>query len=526
MLRVAVKSHPKPFRGVQQQRGAALLLAVMILLIMSVMLFFNARVTSTEQIISGNDRRAKLAQHAAEAGISHAMRYFTRNIRNINSIEENGWLPGSPGSNQHWLPCGVDDIDLPCGAASPEAEGRADGFNRENVFYYVADPNANTLNTYLPLDALVTEFDDSNPPLPVDSTGYEVQALLCVMDYDQDGFEPGTENTYAKCDGSGTPTSINVAIRVISTGVSDDGTAKSVIMQTLANVEPGGGPPVVPIMSFNSFSPTGTINVVVNPNASGVGVPASIWSRNYVYIEEPGSGSVATCELEEFLATRDSSFWRSWTDAQGVVYQTCDSCTCPDKVSLGALSHTQSTEPARKYFDIVDEDPNYPDDVFEYYFGVARAEYRQVRDAADAILADCSTIDTTLHGLVWVDGFCDLTGIEVGSAIAPVALVASKGIKLTSNTIMYGVLVITDPDIPPDEQTEGAIPVTLNGGPIVYGVVINDPGAATFNGGFTVVYIEDIVAKIHPLILLGNLSGSWTDQWVEPAPLAVEGATE
>lgn len=505
------KSNLRPFRGMQQHHGAALLMVVLILIMMSTMLFFNARVTSFEQIISGNDRRAKLAHHAAEAGISHAMRYFTRNVRDINSIEENGWLSSS-GSDRHWLPCSADDTTLPCAAASLEADGRADGFNRENVFYYVEDSDAVTLNTYLPLSSLVTEYDGADPPVAVDSTGYQVQALLCVMDFDQEKFEPGSVNTYAKCEGSGIPTGINMAIRVISTGTADDESAKAIIMQTLANVEPGGGPPAVPIMSFNSISPTGALNVVVNPNAGGIGVPTSIWSRNYAFIEEPGAGSVATCELEEFLATRDSSFWRSWTDAEGVEYVTCDSCTCPDKESLGALSHTQSTEPARKFFDIVDEDPAYPDDVFEYYFGVARTEYQQVRDAADTVLEDCSTVDTTLRGLVWVDGYCDLSGREVGTATTPVALVTTKGIKLNSNSILYGVLVITDPEIPPAEQAVDAIPVSLTGGPTVYGAVLNDPGAATLNGGFTVVYIEDILSKIHPLIVLGNISGSWSDQ--------------
>lgn len=511
MVSFTEKNKLKPFRDMKGNRGAALLLVILIMFIMSIMLFFNARVTSFEQTISGNDRRAKLAHHAAEAGISHAMRYLTRNVRDINSIEASGWL-STTGLSQHWLPCSANDTTLPCAAASLEADGRADGFNRENVFYYVEDPDAVSLNTYLPLSALITEYDDSETPVAIDSTGYKVQALLCVMDYDQDKYEAGTEITYAKCDGSGIPTGINMAIRLISTGTADDGSAEAIIMQTLANVEPGGGPPSVPIMSFNSISPTGALNIVVNPNAGGIGVPTSIWSRNYAYIEEAGAGSVATCEYEEFLATRDSAFWRSWTDAQGVEYVTCDSCVCPDKESLGALSHTQSTEPARKYFDIVDEDPAYPDDVFEYYFGVARTEYQQVRDAADEVLADCSTISTASRGLVWIDGYCDLAGKEVGSAIAPVALVATKGIKLNSNSIMYGVLVITDPEIPPAEQALDAIPVTLTGGPVVYGAVINDPGAATFNGGFTVVFVEDIVTKIHPLLILGNLSGSWTDQ--------------
>ena len=77
---------------------------------------------------------------------------------------------------------------------------------------------------------------------------------------------------------------------------------------------------------------------------------------------------------------------------------------------------------------------------------------------------------------------------------------------------MYGVLVVTDPDVPPAEQAEDSIPVQLNGSPIVYGAVINDPGAATLSGSFTVVYVKPVVSKIHPLLLLGHLSGSWTDQ--------------
>ncbi|NNE04350.1 MAG: hypothetical protein HKO64_00655 [Xanthomonadales bacterium] len=502
---------PAAAPGARKSRGAALLLVMMILIMMTLMLFFNARMTAVEQAISANDRRAKLAQHAAEAGLSHAMRFFSRNLRNISSADTGGWLQGA-GSDRHWLPCTADDVTLPCSAASLAADGRADGFSRENVFYYVEDPDAETLNTFLPISSLVRKYDNSDPPVQIDSTDYRVQALLCVMDYDQDFFEAGNPNTYAKCDASGTPSGIHFAIRLVSTGISDDGSAQTIITQTLANVEPGGGPPSVPIMTYNQVAPNGSVNVVVNPNAGGVGVPTSIWSRNYVFIEESGSGSVATCEIEEFLDTKNPSAWRAWTDSQGVQYNTCDSCVCPDKEDQGALTHTQSTEPARKFFDVVDEDPLYPEDIFEYYFGVARTEYQLVRDAADLVVTDCGDADTSWTGLVWADNYCDLSGKEVGSATGPVALVTAKGVKLNSNSIFYGVLVITDPTVPASEQGIDSIPASLNGGPVVYGAVMTDPGAAIFNGGFTVVYIEDIVSKIHPLIILGNLAGSWSDQ--------------
>jgi hypothetical protein len=505
-----------------KQCGAALLLVVMILIVLSTMIFFNARITAYEQIISGNDRRSKLATHAAEAGISHAKRYFSRNIRALSLNTGGGWLPGGSGANLQWLACdgvdldnlGVGDPDPhPCSFAPLAVDGRADSFVRENVFYYVEDADATTQNTYLPLQALVQDLTDADPSVAIDL--YKVQALLCAIDYDQDNFDPSDATTLAKCSPTGIPSGLNVAIKVVSTGYADanvtasEGGAEAIITQILANVEPGGGPPVVPIMSYNEVAPGGTLSVVVSPNAGGIGVPVSIWSKNSVVIT---GGSVATCELEDYLADQTSDKWRTWTDAEGLQYNTCDSCTCPDSESQGALTHTQNIDPPRKYFDIVDNDPTYPDDIFEYYFGVARTEYQLVRDAADHILADCSTVDASMAGLVWVDGYCDLSGNEVGSAIAPVALVASKGVKLNGGTIMYGLLLISDPELPSAGQTLGDIPVDLSGGPVLYGALMFDPGAAALGGGFTIVYVQDILAKIHPLIILGMLPGSWSDQ--------------
>jgi len=77
---------------------------------------------------------------------------------------------------------------------------------------------------------------------------------------------------------------------------------------------------------------------------------------------------------------------------------------------------------------------------------------------------------------------------------------------------MYGVLIITDPDLPSADQVAGDIPVDLSGGPLLYGALLFDPGAAALSGGFTIVYLRDILQNIHPLILLGDLSGSWSDQ--------------
>jgi hypothetical protein len=93
----------------------------------------------------------------------------------------------------------------------------------------------------------------------------------------------------------------------------------------------------------------------------------------------------------------------------------------------------------------------------------------------------------------------------------PVVLVTPDGVKFNANTIFYGLLFITDPKVPGDEQTPESIPTALNGGPTIYGAILTDPGASPFNGAYTLVYLEELLEGISGVYLLGYLPRSWTD---------------
>jgi hypothetical protein len=244
----------------------------------------------------------------------------------------------------------------------------------------------------------------------------------------------------------------------------------------IANVLPGGGPPGVPLTVTSNINATGTVSIITNPDAGG-------------------------------------TFWRTHTFASGNTVTVCDLCTCPDDRDQGALSHTTANGyPAREYFDIVDNDPDYPDDLFEYYFDVPREEWETVRDSADYILDDCTSLGATHSGLVWVDSYCDIpANVSVASMDNPVVLVTPDGVKFNANTIFYGLLFITDPKVPGDEQTPESIPTALNGGPTIYGAILTDPGASPFNGAYTLVYLEELLEGISGVYLLGYLPRSWTD---------------
>jgi len=482
-------------KPLSQQHGSAIMLTVLIMLIMmTMMLFFNGRVTLFEQAVSGNDRRAKLSHHAAEAGVSHAVRYLNENKELLISEGAGGWLADA---SSHWTQCTADHTDLPCAAAPLDADGRSGSFTRENVYFYDFGES-----TTLPMTPTIDEFAANDD--------YQVQALLCVVDFDPDTFDVADPATYAECDTNGTVEDPTMAVKLIATGWSDDGSSEAIVEEVYASVLPGTNAPHVPLMTTSAIDPQGTISIIANPNGGGLGVPASIWAKNAVDIED--GASTSTCEYEDFLNDRASSFWTTHTFPDGETVAFCDSCKCPDKEADGALSHSNVAGESREYVDILDNDTNYPDDLFEYYFGVPRSAYETVRESAAAVYPNCSSVGAGTGGITWIDGLCDMPSNSViGSPDNPIVLVATGGLDFNANSVLYGVLLIVNPKVAPDEQEAGSIQAKMNGGVTVYGAVMTDPGGDPYNGNFTIAYNEAVLKRIQKLTLLGALPGSWSD---------------
>ena len=92
------------------------------------------------------------------------------------------------------------------------------------------------------------------------------------------------------------------------------------------------------MMGAGNIPLNGNFTVVANPNSAGKGVPVSVWSKITI---DNLSGTAATCQLGEYLLAGDN-------------------CTGADVISSSA----------GKGADIVDNDPLFPSDVFQYVFGV------------------------------------------------------------------------------------------------------------------------------------------------------------
>ena len=69
-------------RSIRQQ-GSALTVAIVLLLLLTLAIFVAVPSIMGEQRVSGNDVRAKIAQHVAEAGLSHGREFLRLNSANL-----------------------------------------------------------------------------------------------------------------------------------------------------------------------------------------------------------------------------------------------------------------------------------------------------------------------------------------------------------------------------------------------------------------------------------------------------------
>ena len=270
-------------------------------------------------------------------------------------------------------------------------------------------------------------------------------------------------------------------VTITSTGVSDDGSGTK-IMEQKAWVHP-----IVRSEPDSAMTVDGAINVGGNfnigaaPNGGGLGVPLSVWSSSPA-LQISGSGE--TCGLEEF-----------------------------DNGECATYSYSDSTnQGADLYSDtLVSAGGTFPDDLFEHTFGVPRSEYQSIKDEAEEILADCSSLDTNSVGLIWVTGFCDTSG-DIGSRAAPVVLVIeSAGFRMNANDEFYGVVYTFDA-----ADSGAAANITLNGGASVFGAFISDYDTGTVNGTYNLRFDPQVLANIvngnnGQFMRIEVIPGSWKD---------------
>ena len=551
---------PTPSR----QRGAVLLVAVVLLALAGIIALLALNVGVFESRSTANDVRAKMVNEVAEAGLSQGFEFLMR--------EHNAWLE----DDTKWQLCLAGDTKFPCGAAP--AAVRATMYRYKGTAGSIANIDDN-LNAYmLPLtNALATVGKGLGANgYPV---AYGVAPLLCRV------AKPVTGDTSVKCATDLTNATTQRIGMFVSVARIPGETARATLTQTVGRYALlANAPNVPPILASGSVDLTGTLQIVTNPNAAGPGVPVSIWTRKDV----TKTGTPNTCYADEFFRDGDKFGDAAWT---GTTTRTlvCDTCQCSGDKSL---SFDKSGNQIAEGIDILDIDGNtaggnpqqanrdvrpelneFPCDLFEYIFGIktwvdktSPADYfcetRLPQSAyvpdwnpalagvslypdeaylytnAAHIISDgtaqstrilagsgktvaASYLNASASGIVWCQPGCNVgSNTTVGSPDRPVLLVIDGSSRIQGR--VFGLVFLrsstctTQPDgsctISP--LTGGTAVLDMNAGAAVYGGIVVQGAVNKANGNAAVIYNSDVLnalANDPNNTRYATLPGAWSD---------------
>lgn len=467
--------------------------AIIILVLMTLMMVFAVRAGVFEQRDSANDVRQKLAFHAAESGIEQAKEYIRAHSILVGSYKTDllpdgtdGWLAAGA---ERWVPCNDDDLglDLASGSGSHPCFAEPVPGRRQNMYFYSFNGS-----TELPVN--------TGGLFPAGSSEQvTVEALLCIIP--EEFSESPTSVDPCSLDpdiADGTLWMITFLGRGGADCNNGVCSAEAMITEraTHAGAVASGRSPDVPFIGKTGFPPSGTAEIVANPNGGGQGVPLSVWVNANTSCPgltpvDPSSGAWATCEMHEWYG-QDSL-------PENVACTGVCSCSTQE-----AISTTHGGTDVFGYDLVVDE--NFPCDLFAYFFGVSKTHHEVIKSIA-TVISDCSTLNENSFGIYWVTGSeCNVgSNVTIGSIDAPVFLVSAAGeTRFNGGAKLYGILYITDAEV-------ATAKVTSNGTNTTYGAVIIDGTIGSYNGTFRVVYNSHLIKHSAGGGALVGLAGGWTD---------------
>jgi len=483
----------KPRKSRNHQRGGLTIFsAILILILMTTVLVYSTRTSVFESRISGNEVKQKEAFDIAEAAADQGMMYVLANSNAVLSSRENVFPDGTASSftkdgwfapgNAKWALCPADPgVTHPCGGAVPAKPGS---------YFYDTNADATTIES-MPVNETV---------FPPGRTA-RMSALLCFVDL--------TNPMALNCEGPvGTveeESNSALMITLLSYGYSDctdvtdvsTCTAEARVAMPIATDKVLAGSPTVPLVAKTTLPLSGTFEVVGNPNGGGVGVSLTSWMN--ASSDLLSGGSWQTCEMQE---------WYHTTEAPEGVACTDNNCLCGPggNDTTHFMSYKKGTE-TNISIDII-QDPDFPDDLFEFYFGVPRAEYMKIKGTAKQI-TNCNSLGPSSSGLFWVNGAsCKINaGTVVGSPLAPVILVsAATDTSINGGAEIFGVVYIFDDD-PPGSVAK----LSSTGGAKIYGAVIIDGEIDNLQGSFSVIYNSAVIAAAAGIAGVGAVNGGWRD---------------
>ncbi|TWI10695.1 PilX N-terminal domain-containing pilus assembly protein [Aerolutibacter ruishenii] len=509
----------------RHQRGSALVIAIVLLLLAALISVLTLNVGAFEQRSSGNDLRAKVVKQTAEAGLTQGFEYLMR----VN--------PGWADDTSMWEACLAADETFPCGAVP--AAVRASMFRlKANVGGYV-DAQAGGLAAELTRHMLKT---DSNSTVGAFDVAYGVAPVLCRVAL------PVTATNINCATGMANLSDRRVVTFVSVAQIRGD-SGRSTLVQTVARnslLAQGAGVPS--LIATGTVTPNGNGDVVAMPNAAGPGLDISIWSRLNVDMKS----AFGTCDRQTFLSSSAVSLsdpdWREKSIDGG----------CPKKGDEGwdILDVDSGAEEGVNKNVVASE---FPCDLFEYAFGVKTwtdtngdsfCETRLPRASVEIngqivslypdeafLYANASQIigdnlglaradqikanpNGSSSGLIWCKSGCDKgppgKPAAVGSPANPVVFVAD-GEMQTNGTIFYGMVFMRDPNASASSSTGGAAAFKQNGSKAaVFGSVFIQGAFVNGSGNGPIVGDPDIMMALSnnpSLAAFNTLRGGWTDRY-------------
>lgn len=468
--------------------------AVLILILLTEVVLYAVQTGVFEQRKSGNELRQKVAFHLADGAIQQAKQFLRANSVLVSSDDaetvpdgSGGWVGGwLAGGSQRWLPCS--------GAGLTGSQGTHPCFGepvtalRDGMYYYSVDGS-----TELPLN--------TDAFTPDTTQKVRLYALLCMLNVDRDA-DPVVQ-------GCTTDPALQddryYMVTLLARGEADcdtnraNCTAEALVAEKVGSFGPGSGRGAdVPLTTRSTFPPTGTSEIVPNPNGGGLGVPMSAWmnaneSCPNQQVVDPTGGSWSTCERHEWYGqdTLPDDF-------------KCPTNTCSCSKDRKRLSYAEQGD---QYIglDLV-ADENFPCDLFEYMFGLPKSRYEEVK-AEFTVIDDCSVLDETSFGLYWFTGkTCSVNAnTQIGSARAPVFLVsAAETTRFNGGASLFGVLFITDVE-------EANATFDALGTMTIYGAAVVDGTLGQYNGTFQIVYVDSVLDRVLDTGGFGTVAGGWTD---------------
>jgi len=526
-------------RLANKQTGAITLpISLILLVLLTLITVYAARVGVLETRTSSNKQRAEQAFSATEAAIEQTASFISYNFERVLSTGTNGWM--NAGSAVRWGTCPASDDELPCSSASDRT-----------AWLVIKNVPSLALTSCTDKDSDNTGAVDNIPDGLCDSDATQISKSVGDAIYVHLMTRCRDANNDKTCDDATPRPADYPYITIVANGESADETGKSVVMQTIFFYDQGSGTAgaPAPLVAGGAFTGSGGFEIVSNPDvnqgkAGSIGSnKVAIWAKQNVTFD---TGSKKTCRegnpgaigfLKDAAPSNSSPIYQSVedyvpTNDQVVIIRNfysnnedlylCRNCTCPTTIQEGAITLNGDTEED----DILDIDNNYgkwldttfPSDLFLLFTKTPEDDWRTFKAslASQGRVVSCSSLGPSSKGWYWIVGPCAYAGgsPDIGGPNNIVRVVIEKPssmsgslLRINSNIYIWGVFFAFDPD-------HGNIDVDLNGSPTFYGSLMSNTSINPLSGNYKARYLPDLFAADPDSLNdsgFARLPGSWKD---------------